>query len=54
MPYCVVIWASTAVYDKKKDVVPEGIENFTLAIIIIGSITLAVRLGLVAFRTLKG
>jgi len=53
-PYCVVIWASSAVYDEKKGFVPKGIENFTLAIIIIGSITLAIRLGLVVFKTMKG
>ena len=53
-PYCVVIWASSAVYDEKKGFVPKGIENFTLAIIIIGSITLATRLGLVVFKTMKG
>jgi len=53
-PYCVVIWASSAVYDEKKGFVPKGIEHFTLAIIIIGSITLAIRLGLVVFKTMKG
>jgi len=52
-PYVVVIWASSAVYDKKHGIVPKGIDDFTLAIIIIASITLAVRLVLVAIRSLK-
>ena len=52
-PYLVVIWASSAIYDKKKDVagIPDGIINYVLAIIIIAVITLVVRLGLIGFRT---
>ena len=54
-PYLVVIWASSAVYDKKHDdpSVPKGIIDFTLAIIIIACITFVVRIVLVAFRSLK-
>merc|ERR1711915_362219 len=60
-PYLVVIWASSAIYDKKhKDSyenfllpVPKGVVDFTLAIIIIACITFAVRMMLVAFRSLK-
>ena len=63
-PYLVVIWASSAVYDKKLEdieidgtvihsAVPEGIVDFTLAIIIIACITFVVRIALVAFRSLK-
>ena len=49
----VVIWASAAAYDKKKDNVPKGIENYILAILIIASLTLVARIGLVTFRSLK-
>ena len=60
----VVIWASSAVYDKKHEdfvfdgihidsEVPKGIVDFTLAIIIIACITFVVRIALVAFRSLK-
>ena len=60
----VVIWASSAVYDKKlEDIeidgtvihfkVPEGIVVFTLAIIIIACTTFVVRIALVAFKSLK-
>ena len=60
-PYLVVIWASSAIYDKKhKDSwenyilpVPKEVVDFTLAIIIIACITFAVRMMLVAFRSLK-
>jgi len=63
-PYLVVIWASSAVYDKKHEdfdfegipidsEVPKGIVDFTLAIIIIACITFVVRIALVAFRSLK-
>jgi len=61
-PYLVVIWASSAIYEKKhKDnyennfvlPVPQGVVDFTLAIIIIACITFAVKMALVAFRSLK-
>merc|ERR1719348_489822 len=63
-PYLVVIWASSAVYDKRHidieidDIVikyeaPKGIVDFTLAIIIIACITFVVRIALVAYRSLK-
>ena len=56
-PYLVVIWASSAVYDKKHDRIDEdndgfddnediqkGVIDFTLAIIIIACITFVVRI----------
>merc|ERR1719348_1870705 len=59
-PYLVVIWASSAVYDKKHDRIDEdndgiddnkdiqkGVIDFTLAIIIIACITFVVRIALV-------
>ena len=55
----VVIWASSAVYDKKKSLSddtglpPSGVVDYVLAIIIIAVITLVVRIGLIAFRTLR-
>ena len=52
-PYIVVIWASAAVYDEKKGIIPEGIEHFVLAILIIAVITFVVRIALVAFRTFR-
>ena len=60
-PYLVVIWASSAVYDKKhddndeydKEDLQKGVIDFTLAIIIIACITFAVRIALVAYRSLK-
>jgi len=63
-PYLVVIWASSAVYDKRHEDIriddtlivsklPKGIVDFTLAIIIIACITFVVRIALVAFRSLK-
>jgi len=60
-PYLVVIWASSAVYDKKhddndeyyKEDIQKGVIDFTLAIIIIACITFAVRIALVAYRSLK-
>ena len=55
VPYCVVIWAASAAYDKKKDdkVVPEGIKDYLLAIIIIACITLVARIALIIFRTFR-
>jgi len=63
-PYLVVIWASSAVYDKRHEDIevddtvivselPKGIVDFTLAIIIIACITFVVRVALVAYRSLK-
>jgi len=63
-PYLVVIWASSAVYDKRHEDIeiddtvivsklPKGIVDFTLAIIIIACITFVVRIALVAYRSLK-
>ena len=52
-PYIVVIWASAAVYDEKKGIIPKGIEHFVLAILIIAVITFVVRIALVAFRTFR-
>jgi len=52
-PYIVVIWASAAVYSKKKGFIPDGIEHFVLAILIIAVITFVVRIALVAFRTFR-
>ena len=49
----VVIWASAAVYDEKAGVIPEGIEDFVLSILVIAVITLVLRIGLIAYRTLK-
>ena len=62
-PYLVVIWAASAVYDKKTGAgeagttpVGEGIQqinNFALAIIIIAGITFVLRTFLVVVRTFK-
>merc|ERR1719239_1440715 len=62
-PYLVVIWAASAVYNKKAGTgevgtnpVGEGMEeinNFALAIIIIAVITFVLRTILVVVRTLK-
>jgi len=52
-PYIVVIWASAAVYDEKSGLIPKGIENFVLAILIIAVITFVVRIALVAYRTFR-
>jgi len=55
VPYCVVIWAASAAYDKKKDneMVPEGIKDYLLAIIIIACITLVARIALIIFRSFR-
>ena len=52
-PYIVVIWASAAVFDKKHGLIPTGIDQFVLAILIIAVITFVVRIALVAFRTFR-
>jgi len=54
-PYLVVIWASIGIYSKKSDdpTVPQEIINYVLAIIIIASLTLVIRLGIIIYRVLR-
>ena len=64
-PYLVVIWAASAIYDKKKksaEIEPgtnlnglgfDQVNDYVLAIIIIAVITFTVRAVLVAVRTFK-
>jgi len=54
-PYLVIIWASNGIRIKKygNDEVPQDVQNYILAILIIASLTFAVRIGLVIFRIIK-
>ena len=50
-PYPVVIWASFGIWKKKNNDsgVPKEVKDFVLTILIIASITFAVRIGLVIY-----
>ena len=48
-PYMVVVWASAAIYDKKRtrgghSVIPGEIEAYVLSILVIAAITLVIRM----------
>ena len=56
--YLVVIWAANGVRSKIVDKeegqdIPEDVENFVLAILIIAVITFLVRIGIVIYRVIK-
>ena len=57
--YLVVIWAANGVrskiVDKKEEGqdIPEDVENFVLAILIIAVLTFLVRIGIVIYRVIK-
>jgi len=54
-PYLVVMWAAYGIWAKKSTdpKVPQEVKNFVLAILVIASLTLAVRLVLVVYKTLR-
>jgi len=54
-PYLVVIWASNGIRAKKMDDpdVPQDVKNYILAILVIATITLVARLGLVIYKGIK-
>ena len=59
--YLVVIWAANGIRSKinmKKtsdelETVPEDVENFVLAILVIASLTFLVRVGIVVYRVVR-
>ena len=54
-PYLVTIWAVSAVRVNKMEdpIVPQEIKDFVLSILILSSLTLVVRLALVAYRMVR-
>merc|ERR1719154_282595 len=54
-PYLVIIWASNGIRAKKMDdpEVPQDVKDFVFAILIIGFITVGVRLVLVIFKMVR-
>ena len=57
-PYMVVVWASAAIYDKKRtrgehSIIPGDIEAYVLSILVIAAITLVIRIGIVTYRSVK-
>ena len=54
-PYMVIIWGVNAIRAKKMDDpdVPQDIKDLILSILIIASLTLVVRLALVAYKMIK-
>jgi len=54
-PYLVIIWASNGIRAKKygDDEVPQDVQNYVLAILIIATITFVVRIVLVVYRVIK-
>ena len=57
-PYLVVVWASAAIYDKKRtrgeqSVIPGDIEAYVLSILVIAALTLVIRIGIVTYRSVK-
>ena len=54
----VVVWASAAIYDKKRtrgeqSIIPGDIEAYVLSILVIAALTLVIRIGIVTYRSVK-